>query len=131
VSKRDAIEDALRDAAQDAFMVFSHAEACEQAALWAANCDAQARYEQRSHGCTESDAGLPELPEQCHLTAEHDLRVVGTIKADIIQIHGREYLFDRPAGAFRQLGYGSDGADPITDTKGLSVHGSLLTSATL
>src|SRR5262245_38319595 len=44
-TQRDAIEDALRDAAHDAFMAFWRGDACEQAALWAAYCAAQARYE--------------------------------------------------------------------------------------
>src|SRR5262249_36244830 len=55
----------------------------------------------------------------------------GAIKADIMEVSGREYLFHRPTGAFRQHGDPSDGADPITDTKTLSVHGALLASATI
>ena len=43
--ERDATEDALRDAAHDAFMVLWRSRGCEQAELWAAYCAAQARYE--------------------------------------------------------------------------------------
>jgi len=46
VSERDASEDALCDAAHDAFMAFWRAADTEQAdALWAAYCAAQARYD--------------------------------------------------------------------------------------
>jgi hypothetical protein len=44
VSERDATEDALCDAAHDAFMAFWHGAETDQAAeLWAADCLAQAR----------------------------------------------------------------------------------------
>jgi hypothetical protein len=39
-------EDALRDAAHDAFMAFWRGDEHEQVALWAAYCATQARYEQ-------------------------------------------------------------------------------------
>ena len=42
---RDTTEDALRDAAHDAFMAFWRSEECEQAVLWAAYFAAQARYD--------------------------------------------------------------------------------------
>ena len=44
-SERDAAKDALCDAAHHAFPAFWRSEACVQAALWAAYCAAQARYE--------------------------------------------------------------------------------------
>jgi hypothetical protein len=45
---RDPAEDALRDAAHDAFMRFWRgAETNQATALWAAYCAAQERYEQR------------------------------------------------------------------------------------
>jgi hypothetical protein len=43
---RDMGEDALRDAAHDAFMAFWRGDEHEQVALWAAYCATQARYEQ-------------------------------------------------------------------------------------
>jgi hypothetical protein len=45
VSERGATENALCDAAHDAFRAFWRSEACEHAAVWAAYCAAQARYE--------------------------------------------------------------------------------------
>ena len=45
MSERDATEDALRDAAHDAFMAFWRSTECEHAALWATYCAAQTRYE--------------------------------------------------------------------------------------
>jgi hypothetical protein len=59
VNERDETEDTLCDAAYDAFMAFWRSEACEQAALWAAYCAAQARYEQylmRAHNSGQSAA---------------------------------------------------------------------------
>ena len=45
VSERDATEDALRDAAHDAFLACWRGEATDQPALWAVYCAAQARYD--------------------------------------------------------------------------------------
>jgi len=45
LSTRDATEDALRDAAHDAFRAFWYAAEPEQATLWDAYCAAQARYD--------------------------------------------------------------------------------------
>ena len=42
---RDATEDALRDAAHDAFMALWRGAECEQSALWDAYCAAQTRYD--------------------------------------------------------------------------------------
>jgi hypothetical protein len=45
VSERDTTEDALRDAAHDAFMACWRGEATDQPALWAVYRVAQARYD--------------------------------------------------------------------------------------
>ena len=45
MSERGAAEYALRDAVYDAFMAFWRSEETDQAALWAAYCAAQARYD--------------------------------------------------------------------------------------
>jgi hypothetical protein len=45
VSKRDATEDALRDAAHDAFMACWRGEDTDQPALWAIYRAAQAHYD--------------------------------------------------------------------------------------
>jgi hypothetical protein len=60
VSAREATEDALHDAAHNAFMAFWRgAETDHATALWSAYCVGQERYEQWLQGCGDSAADHP------------------------------------------------------------------------
>jgi len=66
LSTRDATEDALRDAAHDAFRAFWYAAEPEQATLWDAYCAAQARYDaylmRKEHAPPSRPSGLASRP---------------------------------------------------------------------